>query len=288
MVEEFLEKAKVTACPECGHLQTPLNTEVYQTDLFGQNSLQCGSCSASWNVATGEVVYHGRSHRDKRADEAAPKTEDWEAQRAKEKAKRLEKDKEAQRVAPYVRSSYSPLEWLEALLNNVSEEDVVRVDLGRHDRWPDAGEPIIRIHLREGFELPFTGRIRAAGYTTGHRAQILLGPEATERTRFYAPARSASKVKALRKAVVKWEEENIGPVRARGEPVEPALSLLEKSVEEINRSIASSRKGRPENIPLMEWLERLREAEVAGKNRKGVVDVLENAIYRAGDRTEGR
>ncbi len=276
-VEDFLLKAEVTNCPECGHEHTPLNTQHW--DIGGwdrKNALRCGSCGARWDVLTGKSLDHGRNVIEGDWSEKEKARKDQEAKRKKQEMEALRK---TQKLAPYHRSAYTPLEWLAGL--GLTEADVVRLDLDHKQSWSSEGPAFLRIHLRPDFKLPFRGRIRRVPYTDGRKTQVLLG-RAAPRDDYYVSERDARKLRALQKGAREMEKV-LGVPHPAGELVDPDVSVLKKSVPDLIRSLASSKKGRPADLPLLEWLERLREAEVAGKNRKGAVEAIDGTIKRVGD-----
>lgn len=277
-VEDVFAVAKVTKCPDCGTDHDVLNTDSWGVDL-ARKQLKCRKCGDEFNVETGRIADHGWN---------CPKRKQ-EVQRSsvERRAETVKTEKALQVEAPFVRSAFTPREWLEALLAELEDEDLLRVDFDRYrpNRWFESDSWEVRLHFDKRISLPFQGRIRAVPYATGDRAQILLGADAVDPWgRYYNARNVAKKLPELKDTALAWQKAALGDGRETKTAPPADVSVLEGMVEEITKSVASSKKGRPSELSLLEWLEALREAETTGKNRVGVVEYLDQRIKDVGDK----
>ena len=281
-VEAFFKRVAFARCPTCETEVTPQTfleegDAWYLSYMKSSKRLDClnPDCGASWDVETGKVTT--RPGPEAAGGHGSGLTEAARAEKGKERAKAVKKAKQAAALAPLIRSTRTPLEWLRAWVDGLKEDDVERIDLVRGEKRWSALEPSYVAAFVRPAAVPFVARIRAVDYTTGEKTQVHVDARSVGigNPGYYSPGPADQKVVASAKAdVAAWERKRLGKARETKAAKDVKADALDGSVDEVVATLQKIRE--------MEVLEGLRAAEVAGKGRLGVLEAVDGMIITKG------
>jgi ParB/RepB/Spo0J family partition protein len=258
MLEEA-KKSKYPACPKCG--KPPLNRISYPWSLpkGSKHGVECAS-EHDWDLQLGLMKERAVSiaEQRKRSDE--------------HRGASTREAKEFYAETPVVTSAHTPFDMINALVQKAGDSGILRVaydstgeEFGRkislppHLRLKDssgniAGVARVTVYL-SGPVMDGRWFADLVRYSTGHKAQVIAYTSRLKRK------------KEIKQAFKNWEEASLR--RAVPKPGKPFLvdaDILRGSVGEISARIG---KLGPES------LQKVRELEVKGRCRVGVLEVID-------------